>query len=31
MLNPGEQERAATEISVLLNWFEQLKQKVPVK
>jgi Tol biopolymer transport system component len=31
MLNPGEQERAATEISVLLNWFEELNQKVPVK
>jgi hypothetical protein len=31
MLNPGEQERAATEISVLLNWFAELNQKVPGK
>jgi Tol biopolymer transport system component len=31
MLNAGEQERPATEISVLLNWFEELKARVPTK
>jgi hypothetical protein len=29
MLNPGEQERPATEIAVLLNWFDELKRRVP--
>jgi hypothetical protein len=30
MLKPGEQEQAApTQINVVLNWFEELKQKVP--
>jgi serine/threonine-protein kinase len=31
MLNTGEQERAATEITVMLNWFEELKARVPTK
>jgi eukaryotic-like serine/threonine-protein kinase len=31
MLKPSEQEQAApTQINVVLNWFEELKQKVPV-
>jgi eukaryotic-like serine/threonine-protein kinase len=29
MINPGEQERPATEITVLLNWFDELKRRVP--
>jgi hypothetical protein len=30
MLKPVEQEQAApTQINVVLNWFEELKQKVP--
>jgi hypothetical protein len=30
MLKPSEQEQAApTQINVVLNWFEELKQKVP--
>jgi eukaryotic-like serine/threonine-protein kinase len=29
MLKPAEQEQAATQINVVLNWFEELKQKVP--
>ena len=30
MLKPIEQARAApTQINVVLNWFEELKQKVP--
>jgi eukaryotic-like serine/threonine-protein kinase len=30
MLKPSEQEKAApTQINVVLNWFEELKQKVP--
>jgi len=32
MLKPGEQQaQTATQISVVLNWFEELKRKVPVK
>jgi serine/threonine-protein kinase len=31
MLNSGAQERAATEITVLLNWFEELQRLVPGK
>jgi len=31
MLNAGEDERTATQINVLLNWLEELKQRVPVK
>jgi hypothetical protein len=32
MLKPSEQEQAAqTQINVVLNWFEELKQKVPTK
>jgi hypothetical protein len=30
MIKPIEQEQAApTQINVVLNWFEELKQKVP--
>ncbi len=29
MLKPGEQEQAATQINVVLNWFEELKRRVP--
>ena len=29
MLKPSEQEQAPTRIDVVLNWFEELKQKVP--
>jgi hypothetical protein len=29
MLKPAEQAAALTEINVVLNWFEELKQKVP--
>jgi hypothetical protein len=29
MLKPSEQETAPTQINVVLNWFEELKQKVP--
>jgi len=31
MLNSGEEDRAVTQVSVLLNWFEELKQRAPVK
>ena len=31
MLNSGEEDRAVTQISVLLNWFEELKARVPTK
>ena len=32
MLKPVESQTAApTQINVVLNWFEELKQKVPVK
>jgi Tol biopolymer transport system component len=31
MIKPGEQEASATQINVVLNWFEELKQRVPVK
>jgi serine/threonine protein kinase/dipeptidyl aminopeptidase/acylaminoacyl peptidase len=30
MIKPVEQQQAATQINVVLNWFEELKQKVPV-
>jgi Tol biopolymer transport system component len=30
MLNPGEHEEAATQISVLLGWFTELQERVPV-
>ena len=30
MLKPTEQAQAATQIVVVQNWFEELKQKVPV-
>jgi Tol biopolymer transport system component len=29
MLKPAEREQAPTQINVVLNWFEELKQKVP--
>jgi hypothetical protein len=29
MVKASEQEQAATQINVVLNWFEELKQKVP--
>ena len=29
MLKPGGQDQAVTQINVVLNWFEELKQKVP--
>ena len=29
VVNPGEDERRATDVSVLLNWTEELKQKIP--
>jgi len=29
MLKAGEQAQAPAQINVVLNWFEELKQKVP--
>jgi eukaryotic-like serine/threonine-protein kinase len=29
MLKPSEQEQKATQINVVLNWFEELKRRVP--
>jgi hypothetical protein len=29
MLKPSEQGQAATQINVVLNWFEELKRRVP--
>jgi len=29
MLKPSDTQQAATQINVVLNWFEELKQKVP--
>jgi hypothetical protein len=29
MVKPLEQQQAATQINIVLNWFEELKQKVP--
>jgi len=29
MLKPNEQAQAATQINVVLNWFEDLKRRVP--
>jgi hypothetical protein len=31
MLDSGELSGAATQVNVLLNWFEELKQLVPTK
>ncbi len=31
MLKPSEQEQAATQINVVLNWFEELKRRVPAE
>jgi serine/threonine-protein kinase len=30
MIKPGNAEPAASEINVVLNWFEELKQRVPI-
>ena len=30
MVEPVEQQQVATQINVLLNWFEELKRRVPV-
>jgi hypothetical protein len=30
MVKPVEQQQAATQINVVLNWFEELKRRVPV-
>ena len=29
MLKPDQETQSATQINVVLNWFEELKQKVP--
>jgi hypothetical protein len=29
MLKPSEQETAPTQINVVLNWFEELRRRVP--
>jgi hypothetical protein len=31
MVKPSEEEQAVTQITVVLNWFEELKAKVPTK
>jgi Tol biopolymer transport system component len=31
MIKPSEQEAATTQINIVLNWFEELKQKVPTR
>jgi len=31
MLKPSEEEQAATQITVVLNWFEELRARVPTK
>jgi hypothetical protein len=31
MLKPGERDPAPTQINVVLNWFEELKRKVPTR
>ena len=31
MVKSSEQEQTPTQINVVLNWFEELKRKVPVK
>jgi len=31
MLKPSEQAESAAQINVVLNWFEELKQKVPTE
>ncbi len=31
MIKAPEQKETSTQINVVLNWFEELKQKVPVK
>jgi hypothetical protein len=29
MLKPSEEQQPATQINVVLNWFEELKKRVP--
>ena len=31
MLKVGRQEQAATKINVVLNWFDELKRRVPLR
>jgi hypothetical protein len=31
MIQPVEPEQPATQIHVVLNWFEELKRRVPVR
>jgi hypothetical protein len=31
MIDSGEESPTATEVNVLLNWFEELKRRVPTK
>ena len=31
MVQPSEQRSPTTDFNVVLNWFEELKQRVPVK
>jgi len=31
MIKPGEQQESVTQINVVLNWFEELKQRVPTE
>ena len=31
MLNSGEEDRAVTQVSVVMNWFDELKRLVPAK
>jgi hypothetical protein len=31
MLKGGEEQQAATQIHVVLNWFEELKRRVPTR
>ena len=30
MIKPNQEQQPATQINVVLNWFEELKQRVPV-
>ena len=30
MIQPKEEEASGTQINVVLNWFKELKQRVPV-
>jgi hypothetical protein len=31
MILPGEPEQPATQVSVVINWFEELKRLVPIE